>query len=202
MTTTAIRVPLCTLGDIAVGLGRAFTVGERSLAVFRGRDGRVFAVDGRFLVLWQGAGVQAGSAPVTVPAKGVAIRLAAEVCRAGTPPAGLCACSTFSSLEDAAAWHFPWLPTRWLLLDRFPSAERVTQVTCPILLLHGRRDTTVPYDLGRKLFEACPAESADGIPKRLVDLPQADHNDILYTEAPVLRRAIQEFVREVTRPAE
>jgi nitrite reductase (NADH) small subunit len=46
MTTTALRVPLCTLDDIAVGLGRSFTVGGRTLAVFRGRDGRVFAVEG------------------------------------------------------------------------------------------------------------------------------------------------------------
>jgi nitrite reductase (NADH) small subunit len=46
MTPTATRVPLCTLDDIAIGLGRAFDVGGRSLAVFRGRDGRVFAVEG------------------------------------------------------------------------------------------------------------------------------------------------------------
>jgi nitrite reductase (NADH) small subunit len=47
MTTTATRVPLCTLDDIAIGLGRAFIVGDRTLAVFRGRDGKVFAVEGK-----------------------------------------------------------------------------------------------------------------------------------------------------------
>jgi nitrite reductase (NADH) small subunit len=47
MTTTAIRIPLCTLNEIAVGLGRAFDVGGRALAVFRGRDGKVFAVEGK-----------------------------------------------------------------------------------------------------------------------------------------------------------
>lgn len=47
MTTTATRVPLCTLDDIAVGLGRAFEVGGRDIAVFRGRDGKVFAVEGK-----------------------------------------------------------------------------------------------------------------------------------------------------------
>ena len=47
MTTTAVRVPLCTLDEIAVGLGRAFEVGGHSLAVFRGRDDLVFAVDGK-----------------------------------------------------------------------------------------------------------------------------------------------------------
>jgi nitrite reductase (NADH) small subunit len=47
MTTTTTRVPLCTLDDIATGLGRAFDVGGLSVAVFRSRDGRVFAVDGK-----------------------------------------------------------------------------------------------------------------------------------------------------------
>jgi len=46
MTTTATRIPLCVLDDIATGLGRSFDVAGRTIAVFRGRDGRVFAVDG------------------------------------------------------------------------------------------------------------------------------------------------------------
>ena len=46
MTTTATTIPLCLLDDLPLGLGRAFDVGGRSLAVFRSRDGRVFAVDG------------------------------------------------------------------------------------------------------------------------------------------------------------
>jgi nitrite reductase (NADH) small subunit len=49
MPTTAptLTVPLCVLDDIATGLGRAFDVGGRSIAVFRSRDGRVFAVEGK-----------------------------------------------------------------------------------------------------------------------------------------------------------
>lgn len=46
MTVTTARVPLCTLDDLPHGLGRAFEVGGRALAVFRGRDDRVFAVEG------------------------------------------------------------------------------------------------------------------------------------------------------------
>jgi len=42
-----MRIPLCTLDDIPTGLGRAFEVSGRLVAVFRARDGKVFAVDGR-----------------------------------------------------------------------------------------------------------------------------------------------------------
>jgi nitrite reductase (NADH) small subunit len=46
MTATAKRVPLCDLDELPLGLGRAFVVGDASVAVFRTRSGRVFAVDG------------------------------------------------------------------------------------------------------------------------------------------------------------
>jgi len=46
MTTHSVAVRLCVLDDIATGLGRAFEVGGRPIAVFRGRTGDVYAVDG------------------------------------------------------------------------------------------------------------------------------------------------------------
>ena len=46
MTATEDRIPLCRLDDVPLGLGRSFVVGEKHLAVFRTRTGRVFAVDG------------------------------------------------------------------------------------------------------------------------------------------------------------
>ena len=47
MTATVTRVQLCTLDDLPTGLGRAFEVGGRPIAVFLGREGQVFAVDGK-----------------------------------------------------------------------------------------------------------------------------------------------------------
>ena len=131
---------------------------------------------------------------------GVATRLAAEMSAAGTPPAGLVLRSTFSRLTDAAAWHFPWLPVRWLLVDRYPSVERIPQVTCPILILHGRRDTIVPFEMGERLFAAAPEKSSQGIAKRLLPLDTADHNDVMYTEPEAVRRAIQELLDAINLP--
>lgn len=129
---------------------------------------------------------------------GVATRLAAELCRAGTPPAGLILRSTFSSLTDQAAFLYPWLPVRLVLLDRYPSIERIGDVNCPILILHGRLDSIVPYNLGERLFDAAPATSAAGISKRMVELPSANHNDVLATEAPAFRAAVREFLTQIT----
>lgn len=128
---------------------------------------------------------------------GVAIRLACELSQKKTPPAGLILRSTFSSLVDAGAYHFPWLPVRWLLIDRFPSEQRIRDVTCPLLQFHGRRDTIVPLRLGRKLFAAAPEKSASGISKQFVELPKADHNDVMETSGPEIAKAVSEFLSVV-----
>jgi fermentation-respiration switch protein FrsA (DUF1100 family) len=128
---------------------------------------------------------------------GVAVRLAAEQCLAGTPPGGLVLRSTFSSLVDAGAYHYPWLPVRWVLRDRYPSRDRIAAVTCPVLQIHGARDSIIPLAIGRRLFDAAPAASASGVAKRFVELPTADHNDMPDVAEPGLRRAVQEFLEDL-----
>jgi uncharacterized protein len=128
---------------------------------------------------------------------GVAVRLAAEQSVVGAAPGGLLLRATFSSLPDVAAYHYPWLPVRWLMVDRYPSVDRIRQVTCPILHLHGSRDTIIPIQLGRRLFDAAPPQSASGIPKRFVELPTADHNDILTVAEGEFRAAVSDFLQQL-----
>lgn len=128
---------------------------------------------------------------------GVATRLASELSESGTPPGGLVLRSTFSSLVDAGAYHYPWLPVRLAMVDRFPSTARIPSVTCPILHIHGTRDSIVPIELGRKLFAAAPEKSAKGIPKRFAELPRANHNDVVFVAEAQMRQAIGEFLEDL-----
>ena len=122
---------------------------------------------------------------------GVAVRLAQELSQKQTPLGGLILRSTFSSLVDAAAYHFPYIPVSWLLIDRYPSLQRIRDVSCPLLQFHGTRDTIVPFTLGQKLFAAAPDKAANGQPKRFVELPRSDHNDVMETS----RREVIDEVR-------
>ncbi len=131
---------------------------------------------------------------------GVATRLAADLCQSQTPPAGLVLCATFSNLAAAAQHHFPFLPVSWMLLDRYSSQDRVPQVTCPYLQLHGRRDSIVPFELGRVLFDAVPEQSASGVKKRFIELPRANHNDIFDLERAAYCEALAAFLREEPTP--
>ena len=109
---------------------------------------------------------------------GVAVPLAAELCDGGEEPAGLLVRSTFDSLTNAAAHHQPWVPVRWLLLDRFDSTAVAERVTCPVLQGHGTADRIVPAAMGERLHAAFPDASSDGTPKRWVALPGVTHNGL------------------------
>lgn len=97
----------------------------------------------------------------------VAVGLALE-----RPPRALVLRSPFTSLADVGAVHYPWLPIRWLLLDRYPSLERITSVRVPLLLIAGDRDDIVPEPMSRRLYEAANE------PKHYELVPGAGHNDL------------------------
>ena len=128
---------------------------------------------------------------------GVAVGLAWELCEQGTSPGGLILRSTFSTLTDAASYHYPWLPVRTVLIDRFPSAERIGDVSCPMLFVHGDEDSIIPIKLGQRLFEAAPEESKNGVSKRFVKLTGTGHNDVLHVAGPRVHKAIGEFFETI-----
>ena len=85
---------------------------------------------------------------------------------------GLILESTFSSLADVAAYHFPWLPVRWFLHTKLNAAQSIKRYHGPLLETHGDRDRIVPYQFGRRLFEAANE------PKQFITIPGGDHNDL------------------------
>ncbi len=108
----------------------------------------------------------------------VAVGLATELA-----PDALVLRSPFTSLPDVARVHYPLLPTRLLLRDRYPSLDRIPT---PLLVVAGARDGIVPADQSRKLFEAAPG------PKRFVLIDGADHNDVALTAG---SRLVEEVIR-------
>ncbi|BBZ62688.1 alpha/beta hydrolase [Mycolicibacterium monacense] len=108
---------------------------------------------------------------------------------AARPPAALVLRSPFTSLADVGAVHYPWLPVRRLLLDRYPSIERIAGIHAPLLVIAGDRDDIVPAGLSRRLYDAA-AE-----PKEFVLVPGAGHNDPELLDGPQMLEAIERFLR-------
>jgi fermentation-respiration switch protein FrsA (DUF1100 family) len=80
---------------------------------------------------------------------GIAVELATEVASAG-----LILHDTFSSLDDAAAFHYPWLPVRWLLRTHYDNLSKIGRVHTPLFLVHSPQDEVIPFEQGRRLFAA------------------------------------------------
>src|SRR5262245_1221511 len=85
-----------------------------------------------------------------------------------------------------------WLMS-WLSSYRFPTAEWMTAVQAPTLVLHGDADSVIPFRLGQRLYDAVPG------PKRFVTIPGGDHNDAAPRSGNAYWDAVAEFVR--TLPA-
>ncbi len=117
---------------------------------------------------------------------GVAVRLASE-----RPPHALILRSPFTSLADVGRHHYPFLPVRWLLRDRFASIDRIATLRAPLLVIGGTGDRIVPFAMTEELYEAAPE------PKWLASIEGADHNDdVLLAGRPVMA-AIVTFLDRV-----
>ena len=115
---------------------------------------------------------------------GVAVALAAE-----TPVGGLVLDRTFSRLTDTAAAHYPWLPVRWLMQNRFPSIERIASYDGPLLQTHGTEDRIIPFELAEQLFAAAPSAK-----KQFIRIEGGDHNGPLPDEC---YDALEEFLEGI-----
>lgn len=125
---------------------------------------------------------------------GVATRLANDLASLKITPGGLILRCTFTSMVDAGSYHYPWLPVRWVLIDRYPTIDRIASITCPVLIIHGREDRIVPFEHGQRLFAAARDSSHNGIQKQFLELPHAGHNDMMYVAADEIRAAVAEFL--------
>lgn len=82
---------------------------------------------------------------------GVAVEMAAR-----HQPSGLILIAPFTSLPDAAAANLWWLPARSLVRDQYANADKIAQLTMPVLIQHGTADNLIPQSQGQALAELAP----------------------------------------------
>lgn len=159
----------------AAGLG-VFLAGYRGFGGNPGAPGEAgFMRDATAQLAWlAGIGVTGGRLVLHGESLGtaVAVRLASGLAADGAPVAGLVLETPFTSLADVAQHHYPLVPFRSIIVDRFDALRDVAQVGAPLLVLHGDRDDVVPQRLGRQLYAAA-AE-----PKEALWMPGGHHNDL------------------------
>ncbi len=103
------------------------------------------------------------------------------------PFRGLVMCFTYTTIPDAAAHRYPWLPCHLVMSARFESVNKLPRVKCPVVVMHGTRDAVIPYWQGEALFVAAPE------PKAFVRLEGATHCEWTHDER--CWQAVRELVR-------
>ena len=105
--------------------------------------------------------------------------------------AGLIVDGTFTSIEDMASLD-PWLqifPLNWILTQRFDSLTKISSLQTPLLILHGDADETIPVSMAKELFATAPE------PKRLVIIPDANHNNLYLVGGKQYLESLEQFIQ-------
>lgn len=97
------------------------------------------------------------------------------------PAAGLILQSPFVSAFRVLT-RIPLLP-----FDKFPNYREIGRVRCPLLVIHGTRDSVIGLWHGKKLFDLANE------PKQFFAVPGADHNDLDMVAGSSYPKAIQSF---------
>ena len=105
------------------------------------------------------------------------------------PPAGLVLRSPFEDLAAIAGVHYPFVPARLLLRDRFPVAEQVARIDVPTIVLFGSADSIVPPQQSSAVADAAASL------ERVVEVPGADHNDLVLLSGAEVVDAVVDLAR-------
>ena len=84
---------------------------------------------------------------------GIAVQLALEWA-AKNPVGAVVLESPYTSLGDVAAIHYPFLPARALVKDKFENIDKIAKVRAPVFVAGGTLDGIIPAKLGKKVFQA------------------------------------------------
>jgi len=102
------------------------------------------------------------------------------------PVAKLVLVTPFDSMSNVAQSHYPWLPVRWLLQDRYDQARYLTAYRGPLLIVRAGRDDVVPPASTNQLIASLKLQP------QVLDLPHADHASVATDRT--YARALSAFV--------
>jgi len=88
---------------------------------------------------------------------------------------GLILITPFSSLEDVATHHYPFLPVRLLLREHYDNVAALSAYNGPLAVILAGDDEIIPARYGQKLYQSYSG------PKRIWIQHGRGHNTLDYT---------------------
>jgi fermentation-respiration switch protein FrsA (DUF1100 family) len=101
--------------------------------------------------------------------------------------------STFTSIADMAQTRFPLIPS-FMIKTRMDSLSKISQITCPLLLIHSLQDEIVPFQLGERLYAASPTREKFFLKIR------GGHNSGFQQSQKGIEKGVVDFLRSIGYP--
>lgn len=102
--------------------------------------------------------------------------------------------NSFPSLQSVGRVLFPRLPLHWFVRNSLTTARWLNEAGLPVMILHGKCDTTLPFTLAMELYDSLR------VPKRLFISETANHCQIQAIEGERYYREVISFVRQPPVP--
>lgn len=144
------------------------------------------ALFGDALALYDHVSAQHPQAPIALIGRSLGSGVASYVA-SRKPVERLVLVTPFDSLASVAQSHYPMLPVRWLMSDRYDSTRYLAQYRGPLLVLRAGRDEVIPPINTDALLASLKNRP------QVIDFPQAGHNDI--SDDPRYADALRDFLR-------
>jgi hypothetical protein len=68
--------------------------------------------------------------------------------------AGIVLESPFTSMVEMGKKYYSFFPVSLLLKDRYESINKIKNINIPILVMHGKKDRIVPFEMGNKIYDS------------------------------------------------
>ncbi len=109
--------------------------------------------------------------------------------------AGLMTIGAFTNVTDMSRQLYPntpdWLLSSFFSATRFDNLAKISAVTCPILIIHGRQDRLVPPSMADRLAEAAKA------PVTQQWIAGAGHDNLWQVGGATLEAAVSAWLRSL-----
>ena len=74
--------------------------------------------------------------------------------------------------------------------NSFNNIEKIPEIICPVLIIHGNKDRVLPFEMGVKIYGEIKTE------KKFVKIEGAGHNDLSFKYKSIYWDSILEFIRK------
>ncbi len=106
---------------------------------------------------------------------------------------GLILESTFTSLSSVKRYLLPFAPEYEPPANSFNSIKKLAEITCPVLVIHGKLDTLIPFSEGEKLFKAAGQKGC------FYPVEGAGHNDVSIVAGEEYGTFIRDWIEGILR---